>query len=78
MCFRPADASAAGPSACPSCGKTIQSMGGIALKKCPFCGVEFPEAPASPKPAASASPAAPSAPKAPGAPAAPSAPKDPR
>ncbi len=73
MCFRPADASASGPSACPSCGKTIQSMGGIALKKCPFCGEPLGETPAAPAPGAPAAPA-PGAPAAPGAPKAPGAP----
>lgn len=72
MCFRPADASATGPSACPSCGKTIQSMGGIALKKCPFCGVALSDAPAP------AAPSAPSAPKAPGAPGAQGGPSEPK
>lgn len=42
MCFRPADASAgAGVNKCPECGKTIQAMGGITLKACPFCKCDF-------------------------------------
>ena len=74
MCFRPADASAgAGVNKCPECGKTIQTMGGIELKACPFCKADFtayldgskplPNAAGAPK-----APGAPSAPKAPGAP----------
>lgn len=66
MCFRPADTTA-GTAECPNCGKKIQAMGGIPLKKCPFCGADFsaivapavggaglqsaPHAPAAPKPA---------------------------
>ena len=83
MCFRPADASAGGgPNKCPECGKTIQAMGGLVLKSCPFCKCDFtpylngekavPGAPAAP--GAPGAPAAPGAPKAPGAPGAPKAP----
>ena len=63
MCFRPADASAgAGPNKCPECGKTIQMMGGIVLKSCPFCKADFSKymnADGTPK-------AAPGAPRGPG------------
>lgn len=85
MCFRPADAAGAGPNKCPECGKIVQAMGGMVLKKCPFCKADFtkymnedgtpkgaPGAPAAP--GAPGAPAAPGAPKAPGAPAAPKAP----
>lgn len=42
MCFRPADASAgSGINKCPECGKTIQMMGGVTLKSCPFCKCDF-------------------------------------
>lgn len=78
MCFRPADASAAGPSACPSCGKTLQSMGGITLSKCPFCKADLttaaPEASSAPKAPGAPAPQAPGVPKAPGAPKAPGTP----
>lgn len=67
MCFRPADASAAGPVQCPSCKKMVQSMGGMPLTVCPFC--KAPLAPSSPgAPGAPAAPGAPGAPSAPGAP----------
>ena len=72
MCFRPADASG-GANTCPECGKTIQSMGGIVLKSCPFCKCDFTKymnEDGTPK-------AAPGAPAALGAPAAPGAPKPP-
>lgn len=82
MCFRPADVASAGPAQCPECGKTIEAVGGIELKACPFCGCDFtpylsgakaaPDAPAAP-----AAPKAPSAPGAPKPPAAPGAPKPP-
>lgn len=85
MCFRPADAGGdAGPHKCPECGKPIQSMGGIVLKKCPFCKCDFTpylngekELPASSMPGAPGAPAAPGAPGAPKAPGAPGAPKPP-
>ena len=41
MCFRPADVASAGPAQCPECGKTIEAVGGIELKACPFCGCDF-------------------------------------
>lgn len=42
MCFRPADASAgAGVNKCPECGKTVQAMGGLVIKTCPFCKCDF-------------------------------------
>ena len=74
MCFRPTDASAPGPSACPECGKTIQSMGGIVMKNCPFCKADLTAA----APGAPSAPGAPGAPSAPGAPKAPSAPGAPK
>lgn len=83
MCFRPADASGgAGPNKCPECGKTIQTMGGIVLKSCPFCKCDFTpylngEKPL-PTPGAPSAPGAPKAPGAPGAPKAPGAPGAPK
>lgn len=74
MCFRPADASAgAGVNKCPECGKTIQAMGGLVLKTCPFCRCDFTPYLNGEKPV----PGAPSAPAAPGTPSAPGAPKPP-
>lgn len=67
MCFRPSDASATGPAACPSCGKKLQPIGGVPLKKCPFCHIDL-TGPDVEAPGASRSPASPPAPKAPGAP----------
>ena len=39
MCFRPAEAGgfASDGHTCPHCGKTVQFMGGVVLKQCPFC-----------------------------------------
>lgn len=81
MCFRPAGADG-GAQKCPECGKPVQAMGGIQLKKCPFCKADFTkylngEAPVPGAPAAPGAPGAPAAPGAPGAPAAPGAPKPP-
>ena len=76
MCFRPAEASGgSGPNKCPECGKTIQPMGGIQLKSCPFCKADWTPYLDGTKPIPGA--AAPGAPKAPGAPSAPGAPKPP-
>lgn len=76
MCFRPADASAgSGVNKCPECGKTIQAMGGLVLKSCPFCKCDFTPYINGEKPIPGA--AAPAAPGAPAAPAAPGAPKPP-
>ncbi len=78
MCFRPASASAdAGVNKCPECGKTIQAMGGLMLKSCPFCKCDFTPYLDGPKSVPSAVPGAPMAPGAPGVPAAPGAPKAP-
>ena len=77
MCFRPASADAAagaGVNKCPECGKTIQSMGGMVIKACPFCKCDFtpyldgskPLPGVPPMPAAPGAPGAPAAPKAPG------------
>lgn len=81
MCFRPADAGGAGPMACPECGKTIQPMGGLVLKACPFCKCDFSQymnADGTPNmDAINAASGAPAAPAAPGAPSAPAAPKAP-
>lgn len=75
MCFRPADTGAsAGPAKCPECGKTIQAMGGIELKSCPFCKCDFTPYLNGSKPLPNGAPAAPVAPGAPGAPKAPGAP----
>lgn len=74
MCFRPADASVgSGVNKCPECGKTIQTMGGIELKACPFCKADFAAYLDGSKPLPSAAPVA-KAPGAPGAPKAPGAP----
>lgn len=75
MCFRPADATG-GAGKCPNCGKTIQSMGGVVLKNCPFCKADLTAAAAG-APGAPGAPAAPGAPGAPKAPGAPGAPKPP-
>lgn len=77
MCFRPADASAGGGmNKCPECGKTIQMMANVTIKKCPFCKADFTPYINGEKPLPGA-PAAPAAPGAPAAPAAPGAPKPP-
>lgn len=84
MCFRPAEAGGDGGGYnCPDCGKKIQNLGGIPMKKCPFCKCdftpylngekEFPNKSSAPAPGAPAAPGAPSAPKAPGAPKPPTA-----
>ena len=66
MCFRPADASAgSGVNQCPECGKTIQAMGGITLKSCPFCKCDFTPYLDGTKPLPNAAPGAPAAPPAP-------------
>ena len=82
MCFRPASADVgSGANVCPECGKTIQVMGGIVLKNCPFCKCDFTpylngeklfpkNAPGMPD-----APAAPTAPKAPSSSDAPKAPR---
>ena len=88
MCFRPADAGGGGPMKCPECGKEVQPMGGLVMKKCPFCkadwekymnpdgtpNVEAIAAAQAAQGGAPGAPAAPGAPKAPGAPGAPKAP----
>ncbi len=80
MCFRPASAGGGDNNpVCPSCGKTLQLIGGIKMTKCPFCKYEFTEADMAmpgdaPAPGAPSAPGAPGAPKAPGAPGAPKAP----
>ena len=69
MCFRPADASAgSGINKCPECGKTIQMMGGVTLKSCPFCKCDFTPYLDGTKPLPQTAPGAPGAPAAPGAP----------
>ncbi len=38
MCYRPADVSISKDTCtCPSCGRTIQALGGTSLNQCPFC-----------------------------------------
>ena len=74
MCFRPAGAESDGPNKCPECGKTIQAMGGLVLKSCPFCKADWTPYLNGEKPI----PGAPAAPAAPGAPAAPAAPAAPQ
>jgi phage FluMu protein Com len=39
MCFRPG--SVAKPIECPNCSKKIPIVGGVVLKKCPFCKTVF-------------------------------------
>jgi hypothetical protein len=77
MCFRPAGVDMPDP-VCPECGKKLQIIGGVIMKKCPFCKADLTkyadQMPGAGAPAAPAAPGAPSAPKAPGAPAAPKAP----
>ena len=78
MCFRPADAGGAGNMTCPECGKEVQPMGGLVMKKCPFCKADWtkymnPDG----TPNAEAIAAAQGGAGAPGAPAAPGAPKAP-
>ncbi len=80
MCFRPAGADSGGQK-CPECGKTIQMMGGIVMKNCPFCKADFSKymnEDGTPKAGAPGAPGAPAAPGAPGAPAAPGAPGAPK
>ncbi|MCI9129733.1 MAG: hypothetical protein HFJ65_05445 [Eggerthellaceae bacterium] len=80
MCFRPAGADSGGHQ-CPECGKTIQMMGGIVMKACPFCKADltkYVDENGNPKAAAPGAPGAPAAPGAPGAPAAPGAPGAPK
>lgn len=82
MCFRPAGVDIPDPI-CPECGKKLTIIGGVVMKKCPFCKADLEKyademgysAPGAPKPPAP--PGAPSAPKAPGVPKAPGAPKNP-
>lgn len=72
MCFRPADVSGgADVNKCPECGRAIQTMGGIALKACPFCKCDLTphlEGLKQPGSAAHGAPAMPGAPSVPGAP----------
>ncbi|MDO4183586.1 MAG: hypothetical protein Q4E12_08305, partial [Coriobacteriia bacterium] len=63
MCFRPAGSDAGG-NECPECGKTIQAMGGMVMKKCPFCKCDFTKYMNGDAPAGGGAPAA----GAPGAP----------
>ena len=41
MCFRPGGAAQA--IECPVCGKKVQMIGGVMMKKCPFCKTEIPD-----------------------------------
>jgi hypothetical protein len=75
MCFRPGGVGgAAADPICPSCGKKLQIIGGVTMKKCPFCKYVFTAEDMAGASAAPAAPGAPGAPKAPGAPGAPKAP----
>lgn len=71
MCFRPADVNA-GAAECPNCGKKLQAMGGVPLKKCPFCGTALdadePAAPSKPPVSVPGTPQAPTTPLPPSAP----------
>ena len=73
MCFRPSGSDAGG-QACPECGKAVQAMGGMVMKKCPFCKADFTKYLNGDAPVPGAAGGAPGAPKAPGAPGAPKAP----
>lgn len=77
MCFRPAEAGgfASDGHVCHQCGKTIQFMGGVVLKTCPFCGADLTEQlkeedykPVVPKTPSKPNPPAPAQPKQPAAP----------
>ena len=73
MCFRPAGVDMPDP-VCPECGKKLAIIGGVVMKKCPFCKADlakYAEAAGYGAPGAPAAPGAPSAPAAPGAPSAP-------
>jgi hypothetical protein len=84
MCFRPAGVDMPDP-VCPECGKKMQVVGGVVMKKCPFCKADLTQyaeqfgysAPGAGAPGAPAAPGAPGAPKAPGAPSAPRPPAPP-
>lgn len=73
MCFRPGGADSGGIQ-CPECGKPLQAMGNMVLKKCPFCKCDLEKYRAEYEAGLAAGAGAP---KAPGAPAAPGAPKPP-
>jgi hypothetical protein len=87
MCFRPAGVDLPDPE-CPECGKKLAVIGGVVMKKCPFCKADLSKyeeeykakmagltgAGAPGAPAAPKAPGAPGAPKAPGAPGVPKAP----
>lgn len=84
MCFRPAEAGgfASDGHTCPHCGKTIQFMGGVTLKQCPFCKGDLTdmlkaEDYAPTVPLVPSQPKAPVQPKAPGQPTVPNQPKTP-
>ena len=70
-----------GMNKCPECGKTIQMMGGVTLKSCPFCKCDFTPYLDGTKPLPNGSrrpcapPRLPAPRKPPRAPAAPGAPK---
>ena len=81
MCFRPAEAGgfASDGHVCPECGKTIQFMGGVVLKQCPFCKADLSSLLASEHytptvPLTPSQPKAPSVPKAPASTSAPTVP----
>ncbi|MDR2493560.1 MAG: hypothetical protein LBD25_08945 [Coriobacteriales bacterium] len=76
MCFRPAGVDMPDP-VCPECGKKLAIIGGVIMKKCPFCKADlskYAEEAAAGAPGAPAPPGAPGAPKPPGAPGAPKPP----
>jgi hypothetical protein len=83
MCFRPASVDMPDP-VCPECGKKLAIVGGVVMKKCPFCKADLTEfaaqmgAGAPGAPGAPGVPGAPGAPKPPGVPAAPGAPGAPK
>ncbi|MDR2672967.1 MAG: hypothetical protein LBC35_06800 [Coriobacteriales bacterium] len=84
MCFRPAGVDLPDPE-CPECGKKLAVIGGVVMKKCPFCKADLSKyeeeykakiagAMGGGAPGAPAPPGAPGAPKPPGAPGAPKPP----
>jgi hypothetical protein len=40
MCFRPAGVDLPDPI-CPECGKKLTVVGGVVMKKCPFCKADL-------------------------------------
>ena len=71
MCFRPSSVDSS--VMCPSCGKKVSALGGVALPNCPFCNADLSNARLATaddnletSPLGNAPMAAPAAPSAPG------------